>query len=321
MKLYFVRHGKDNDRYRGGWSNLDLTPKGIEQAKHLARYLKENNNEYNITQIISSDLTRATTTANIIANELQLPIQKEFSLREINNGDLAGILNETAFQKYPGLFFSSLDMNETYPNGESPNDFYQRIKNWFYDFCTENIEDNVLIVTHGGVINIIYHLIKGIDGNNVHTAEEVLLGKCDYPPFGPIVVCGGGEVGAETAHYLAEKNHCVTLVEMQQDILNDMMPLTKVCLTEMLHESGVQIKTNFTVKEITDHSVVGLDENGNEVTLPAELVVSAFGYKSYNPLEEIAKAHCKEVYVVGGAVKAGSAIPATKEGMEAGLKV
>lgn len=163
--------------------------------------------------------------------------------------------------------------------------------------------------------------IKGIDGNNVHTAEEVLLGKCDYPPFGPIVVCGGGEVGAETAHYLAEKNHCVTLVEMQQDILNDMMPLTKVCLTEMLHESGVQIKTNFTVKEITDHSVVGLDENGNEVTLPAELVVSAFGYKSYNPLEEIAKAHCKEVYVVGGAVKAGSAIPATKEGMEAGLKV
>ena len=40
MKIIFVRHGKDDDRYRGGWSNLDLVPEGIEEAKLLARYLK-----------------------------------------------------------------------------------------------------------------------------------------------------------------------------------------------------------------------------------------------------------------------------------------
>ena len=162
--------------------------------------------------------------------------------------------------------------------------------------------------------------IKGIDGANVHTAEDMLLGKYDYPN-GPIVVCGGGEVGGETAHYLAEKNHCVTLVEMQNDILNDMMPLTKVCLVEMLAQSGVQVKTNFKVKEITENSVIGVDASGNDVTLPAELVVSAFGYKAYNPLEEIAKKYCDNVQVIGGAIKAGSAIPATKEGMEAALKL
>ena len=50
-------------------------------------------------------------------------------------------------------------------------------------------------------------------------------------------------------------------------------------------------------------------------------VVSAFGYKAYNPLEDIAKANCKEVYVVGGAIKAGNAITATREGMEAALKL
>ena len=49
--------------------------------------------------------------------------------------------------------------------------------------------------------------------------------------------------------------------------------------------------------------------------------LSAFGYKSYNPLEEIAKKYCKEVYVIGGAKQAGGAIPATKEGLEVGLKL
>ena len=43
-------------------------------------------------------MTKATTTANIIANELQLPIQQELKIREINNGDLTGTLNETAFE-------------------------------------------------------------------------------------------------------------------------------------------------------------------------------------------------------------------------------
>ena len=47
--------------------------------------------------------------------------------------------------------------------------------------------------------------IKGIDGKNVFTAEDMLLGKYDISNGPIIVVCGGGEVGGETAHYLAEK--------------------------------------------------------------------------------------------------------------------
>ena len=42
MKIIFVRHGKDDDRYRGGWSESNLIPEGIEQAKLLAAHLKEN---------------------------------------------------------------------------------------------------------------------------------------------------------------------------------------------------------------------------------------------------------------------------------------
>jgi phosphoglycerate mutase len=178
VKLIFVRHGKDDNRYRGGWSNLDLIPEGMEQAKQLAQYLKDNNQDYLITHIISSDLPRTMSTAHFISSELGLPIQKEFRIREIDNGDLAGMLNDTALEKYPGLFFSSLKMDETYPNGESPLDFYMRINMWFSEFSSNcrNIKGNILIVTHGGVINVVYHLIKGIEWNNKNPAFKA--GNC-----------------------------------------------------------------------------------------------------------------------------------------------
>ena len=168
VKAIFVRHGKDPEGYRGGWSNLDLTPQGVDQAKRLAEYLKENQHRYQISAILSSDLQRAMTTATFAAQALDLKIQKEPRLRETNNGDLAGMLNETALRRYPGLFFSTLEMDEAYPNGESPRAFYERIKKWFEDFCVQNhgLGESVLIVTHGGVINVLYHLLKGIEWSN-----------------------------------------------------------------------------------------------------------------------------------------------------------
>lgn len=56
MKLFFVRHGKDDENFRGGWSNLGLMPEGAEQAKRLATLLKEKKEEYGIKKILSSDL-------------------------------------------------------------------------------------------------------------------------------------------------------------------------------------------------------------------------------------------------------------------------
>lgn len=130
--------------------------------------MKENNCKYKIAHIISSDLPRTMTTAGIISKELEIEIKEEFQIRETNNGDLAGMLNDIALEKYPVLFFSSLKMDEPYPKGESLGDFYKRIKKWFVDFCARYrvSVDNVLIATHGGVINNIYHLVKGIEWSN-----------------------------------------------------------------------------------------------------------------------------------------------------------
>lgn len=168
MKIIFVRHGKDDDNYRGGWSKMDLIPEGIKQAEQLANHIKENNREYQIKKIIASDLPRTMTTARFISTELDLPIQQEWRLRETNNGDLAGMLNEEALKRYPGLFFSSLKMDEAYPNGESPRDFFNRVKMWFDELMAEykSTNENILVVTHSGIINIIYHIVYGIEWNN-----------------------------------------------------------------------------------------------------------------------------------------------------------
>ncbi len=175
MKVIFVRHGKDDDRYRGGWSKLDLTEEGKNQAKELADYIRNNQKEFNITKIISSDLPRAMSTAKYISDKLQVPIVLEKELRETNNGDLAGMLNEEALIKYPNVFFNTLQLDEAYPNGESPLEFFVRIEEWFQRFLKEYHDylENILIVTHGGVINIIYHIVNNIEWSNKNRSFRI----------------------------------------------------------------------------------------------------------------------------------------------------
>lgn len=168
MKLFFVRHGKDDENYRGGWSSLGLVPEGVEQAKRLGRLLKEKEIGCDIKKIVSSDLVRAKETAEILAEALSLPVTTDARLREADNGELAGMSNEEALKKYPGLFWSTLEPDECYPGGESPNVFFTRIKSWFDKFLVEckDVEGNVLVVTHGGVINVMYHLVRGMEWSN-----------------------------------------------------------------------------------------------------------------------------------------------------------
>lgn len=176
MRLIFVRHGQDDDTRRGGWSSYGLLAEGHAQAKKVAEYI--GNASYTIGAIYASDLKRTMETASYAAQTLNLPIREDPGLREINNGDLAGMPNEEALLQYPGLFFSSLGMDEPYPGGESPRGFYDRIQGWFQNFLAENRDnkDDILVVTHGGVIKILYHLVKGMEWTN--KSNTVSTGKC-----------------------------------------------------------------------------------------------------------------------------------------------
>ena len=167
MRIVFVRHGKDDDAYRGGWSSLGLLDEGKRQSQAVADYFRTTS-EYKIEYIVSSDLNRTIETAEYIATALDLPIHTDTRLRETNKGELAGMLNSEALVKFPGLFWNTLAMDEAYPNGESPAAFYLRIKEWFDDIIKSSLTNNgdLLVVTHGGVINIIYYLVKELEWTN-----------------------------------------------------------------------------------------------------------------------------------------------------------
>lgn len=165
MTCYLVRHGKDDSTVRGGWSNTPLTSEGVAQAETLASQILQT--RLTVDRIYSSDLNRAVQTANILGNGLELPVTLLPEFREVNNGDLSGMKNEIALERYPGLFWNTLGWEERYPNGESPKEFYDRIQGAWQRFKEEcHRYDVVLLVTHGGVINAILHMEQGIPCSN-----------------------------------------------------------------------------------------------------------------------------------------------------------
>ena len=167
MMIYLVRHGKDDDTVRGGWSSHGLVTVGIEQVNKLAAEMVAAN--LNVDYIYSSDLQRAKETAEILSKYLGCLIEYNTDLRETNNGDLAGMKHELANEKYPGLYWSSLAYVECYPNGESPEMFYNRVKGTWTALKNRILEqptNSTLIVSNQGVIEVILCIENNIDFSN-----------------------------------------------------------------------------------------------------------------------------------------------------------
>lgn len=167
MTIYLVRHGKDDETIRGGWSNHGLMPVGVEQVNKLAEEMVTAN--MSIDYIYSSDLQRAKEMSEILSKHLKCSIEYKAGLRETNNGDLAGMKHESANEKYPGLYWSSLDYNECYPNGESPKMFYNRVKTTWLELknrIQKKPLKSTLIVTHQGVIEVILCVENSIAFSN-----------------------------------------------------------------------------------------------------------------------------------------------------------
>lgn len=173
MICYLARHGKDDDTVRGGWSQHSLTDEGKTQAEALANFVQSH--DLGIKHIYSSDLLRAVQTAQPVAEKLHLPVIPMPEFREVNNGTLAGMKNELVAEKYPGLYWNTLDWERRYPGGESPKDFYERISRAWEVFQKMVLErnENVLLVTHGGVINVILSIVNHIDYSNKKVLRKI----------------------------------------------------------------------------------------------------------------------------------------------------
>ena len=152
--IYLMRHGEDDERFIGGWSDIPLTPKGIKESIIASLWLAKN---VNITNIIASDIERAKETSLIVSNIIHVPVSYDTHLREQNKGLINGLEKEMAIKKYPE-YFQNVRVDTVYPEGESLKNLYERIKEYYLTMAS--IEDNTLIVTHRGVINMLYYLTQ-----------------------------------------------------------------------------------------------------------------------------------------------------------------
>ncbi len=170
MICYLVRHGKDDDSVRGGWSSAPLSDEGVTQVEQLAAKIVAAG-KLNIGMIYSSDLLRARQTADLLSAALAIPVREMPEFRETNNGVLAGVDNLVASRDYPGLYWGALEWEQPYPDGESPCQFYNRISDAWNNFKRDiqGMYYNVILVTHGGVINVIACIENGIVYSNKET--------------------------------------------------------------------------------------------------------------------------------------------------------
>lgn len=181
MKFFIIRHAEDSKKYIGGHSKISLTKKGRLQSIELRDFIIAHNNEFNIGEIISSDLPRAIQTVFPLAQKLHLDIKGNKLFRALDWGAINGLTVRQAMKQYPNFYLSNLEPNEAFPGGgESPNQFYNRvIQSWKY--IHENYaqgDKNVLICTHGQQFNILLSLFHKTPWNY----------KTDYRVFHPCLI-------------------------------------------------------------------------------------------------------------------------------------
>lgn len=178
------------------------------------------------------------------------------------------------------------------------------------DIVTAEKPDTVFVATGGTPI---VPPIKGIDKDHVVFAEDVLLGKA--VTGSKVVVCGGGEVGIETAAFEAAKeNGTVEVIEMMD------RTFVNLRLNQLLKMYGVNVQVNTKLAEVADDHII-VEQGPFKQAITADTVVLAFGYTPNNQLAEDLKEVCDDIRVIGGAVKMSNAMDATRDGFDAAMSL
>ena len=183
------------------------------------------------------------------------------------------------------------------------------------DAVSEIRPDAVIVAT--GSIPVVPD-IPGVRGKNVALAIDVLAGKKAVGEI--VVIIGGGQIGCETADFLAAMRKQVTIVEILNDVAIDMGPLARMPLLKRLGEKGVSFYTNTTVDEISQRGV-SAHVNGKRISLDAESIILATGSKSNGELAKQLADEIGELYVIGDCMEPRKVYDAIHEGFQVGLKI
>lgn len=210
-KIVLVRHGEsiwNKENRFTGWTDVELTEKGIKEAKQAGILLKEKGFLFDIAY--TSVLKRANDTLDYILEELNqnnLKIIYNYNLNERHYGALQGLnkaetgikygekqlllwrrsahtrppLLSVSDERYPGndIKYKNIDKS-LLPLGECLDDTIKRVSKYYNEEIKKelSINDNIIIVAHG---NSLRGLIKYLDNL---TDEEVI--KLEIPTGKPL---------------------------------------------------------------------------------------------------------------------------------------
>lgn len=199
-KLVLIRHGEsewNKENRFTGWTDVDLSAKGIEEAKKAGKVLKENNFIFKYSY--TSYLKRAIKTLNIILEEMDLmwiPVEKTWRLNEKHYGELQGLNKSEMAQKYgeqqvliwrrsydiPPTPLSEKDLRnprlETkyhdvdtnlIPLTESLKETVERIIPYWKDNISKKLYENneILVAAHGNSLRGIIKYLKNISNEDI----------------------------------------------------------------------------------------------------------------------------------------------------------
>ncbi|MEK7077189.1 MAG: class I tRNA ligase family protein, partial [Patescibacteria group bacterium] len=156
---YLVRHGEtdwNKERRNIGQIDVPLNETGIAQAKKLAEQFRHKK----IDLVLSSDLSRARQTAEIIAKATGAELVIDPKLKEINAGMAQGMLEDDS-NKIHGHIWKGYE--EQFPGGESWKEFEKRIWHAFEAHKKRYAHRNAVLVSHADAMKMLLKNLKRLD--------------------------------------------------------------------------------------------------------------------------------------------------------------
>jgi 2,3-bisphosphoglycerate-dependent phosphoglycerate mutase len=178
--LVLVRHGQSDWNLKNlftGWRDVDLTEKGVAEAREAGRKLKAQGIKFDVA--FTSVLKRAQRTLDLMLTELgqtTIPVFKDQALNERDYGDLVGLNKDDARKKWGEeqvhIWRRSYDVAP--PGGESLRDTAARVLPYYIREILPRVlrVDRVLVSAHG---NSLRALVMVLDKHTPETITKLNL--------------------------------------------------------------------------------------------------------------------------------------------------
>ena len=188
IKLLLIRHGESEDNVQrkiSGFSNVNLTEKGVWQAKRLAYRLKD----VPVDIVYCSDLKRAIHTTNIVFGDRGIDILQKPNLKEVYLGDWESRPFEEIQSREKDRYtswFENPDEKASAPRGESLADFNDRVMTEVNNILQKNNhgekDKTIAIVCHGLAIRIVLCNALNLELKNIWYIKQksTALNIIDY---------------------------------------------------------------------------------------------------------------------------------------------